>query len=459
MIRQLWQRDSRLKSSPELVEAFRSWGYFKTDNHVSPKILMAAGHGYGNVGDEAQCNACIARWRSVAPDCKITLFTPNPNYTEALHNEAVEWAPRVAWFRANTNGCYFGNPIYFTLCFYWLRMRIELSHILDKLGIPLSFLRTDEQRILLSVARHDIVHISGGGFLTGKTKSRLWENCLLMRCCQLLKKPYILTGHNIGVFQSNADRKIAHMGLKGAHYIGLRDQGVSESELCEIGIKGAHVESTCDDALTCDRIPKDDVYQLLQKTGLDTSKTWVAVNFHHHQLPTAELDKITKRFAQLCDHISEQFDLQVVVIAMTPSDVGPEALMIEQMHGSVFHLPYSPDFKVVRGVIAESAWVFTMKHHPIVFAQGECVPVIAIALDDYYYHKNLGALKNTSHSEYLISYEEFYGQKPEALMTRITEENESLRNETASWLSKMRAVELKPYKSAIEILRAETTAE
>ena len=34
-----------------------------------------------------------------------------------------------------------------------------------------------------------------------------------------------------------------------------------------------------------------------------------------------------------------------------------------------------------------------MKHHPIIFAVGEKVPVISLANFDYYVHKNGGALK------------------------------------------------------------------
>ena len=34
-----------------------------------------------------------------------------------------------------------------------------------------------------------------------------------------------------------------------------------------------------------------------------------------------------------------------------------------------------------------------MKHHPIIFAIGECVPTISIAYKPYYTYKNAGALK------------------------------------------------------------------
>jgi polysaccharide pyruvyl transferase WcaK-like protein len=301
------------------------------------------------------------------------------------------------------------------------------------------------------IKEHDILHISGGGFLTGKTRSRLWENCLLMRMCQLLNKPYMLTGHNIGVFQDEADRKLARLALSKARLVGLRDRGISERELAEIGISGEHVRSTCDDALLCDRLDANGVKAYLADAGLDSEKPWVAVQFHYWGQAEEGREKIAKRYAEICDKIVTEHGLQVVLIAMTPSDVAPEEKIVSLMKAPAVRAPYSPDYKVVRGIIADSEFVFTMKHHPIVFAQGEGVPIVSVSLDDYYYLKNKGALDNTGHGDFLANGDEFYTDLPEQLMSRALKDRSKIRADMLSWVEGMQEVELRDYHAVINL--------
>lgn len=446
-------RDRDLSTNDAMAEQFRSWGFYNEKRSGAPRILLAAGHGYGNVGDEAQCGAAVARWKKYAPGCKITLFSPNPAYTEVLHQEEVEWAPRVTWFCSNTNGTLYndGHPLFYRH-FKKLKWRLILTVHLMKRGIPLLVCKPREARVLQVLLDHDILHISGGGFLTGKTRSRLWENCLLMRVCQILGIPYILTGHNIGVFQDDRDRKLAQWGLKGAAYVGLRDKGISEEELAAIGIEGEHVESTCDDALLCPRMDLGEVREVLERAGADPDKPWVAVNYHFWGQSEEEKPAHAKRFAELCDYLAKDKGLQPVFIAMTPTDVEAEELVAKEMCQTATLIPYSPDYKVVRGVIADSELCFTMKHHPIVFAQGESVPVVSIALDDYYYHKNKGALDNTGHGQCMVDRECFYSIKCEECISEVIENQKMIKAESSSWTQNMREIESVPYEKAIQIL-------
>jgi len=444
--------DRNLINTPEQIENFREWKACDESWYGSPRILMASGHGYGNVGDEAQCGACIDRWKRVAPTAKITLFSPSPGYTESVHGQQCQWAPRVAWFRCNTGGPYFAESKPFERFYFWLKLRLIISAHLLKLGIPLLVCNPREASILNHLYDHDLLHISGGGFLTGKTRSRLWENCLLMKICRILEIPYILTGHNIGVFQNNRDKRVAKMGLRGASYIGLRDRMISQREIAEIGIEGPHVESTCDDALFCDALEIEQIKKRIGDVGGDPEQTWVAVNFHHWGQDESQRDRIEQRFAELCDHIVAELGYQTIFIAMTPSDVEPEQRVIGKMQQPAYQLQYSPDYKVARGLIAASQFVFTMKHHPIVFAQGEGVPVVAVALDSYYHHKNLGALANTETPELLLDEKSFYEQTAQLKLRQTIENREQIVAKLKRWTDEMKMLELVPYQNTLAIL-------
>lgn len=442
------KRDPHLVIQREMKDQFLSWGFYDKRHDSCPKVLVASGFGYGNVGDEAQLGACISRWQKVSPEASITLLSPNPAYSSALHGKRVEWSPRVAWFRSNTIGPYFDDKR-FPRYFKWLHFRTEISARCFRAGLPLLFCTPRETRIMQLVQEHDVIHISGGGFLTGKTRSRLWEFCLLMRVCQLLGKPYLLTGHNIGVFQDKDDKRIAAMGLKGAFHIGLRDKGISEKEIASIGIKGSHVVSSCDDALFCERLESAETRKRLEEQGVDAAKPWVAVNFHHWGQAPEERDAIESRFAAICDGIRHTHGMQIVFIAMTPSDVDPERRVSAKMREANCCFPYSPDYRVVRGIIADAAFVFTMKHHPIVFAQGEGVPIVSVALDAYYHHKNKGAMDNTGDGEYLAGRDTFNSSDILNLIGKVIQNNDSIRSRIRLWSDAMRKIELNPYREAL----------
>jgi len=414
---------------------------------------MSSGHGYGNVGDEAQCSACISRWRKVVPNCKITLFSPNPGFTEALHKEQCEWAPRVLWFRSNTIGPYDGNTIRFKIYYKWIYYRLIISAYMIKMGLPLLLCNENEARVLHVIFNHDILHITGGGFLTGRTRSRLWENCLLMRLCKILDIPYFLTGHTIGVFQNKRDKHLAKIGLKHARYIGLRDHGISEKELKQIGINGNHIQSTCDDALLLsNKIERGELKNYVTDAGIDWDKPWAAVNFHHWGQKDDQIKKTQKRFAQLCDHIIKNHGLQILFVAMTPTDVEPEVNIKKQMRQRGINIPYNANYEVVRAIIAHANLVVTLKHHPIVFAQGEGVPVIAISFDDYYYHKNKGALDNTGHGRYIINKYDYFTNNIFKKINEVINSTSQIKNDMQCWLHKMMEIEYYPYNIILEEL-------
>ncbi len=430
----------------------KRWGYYDDKVDSRPRILMAAGHGYGNLGDEAQCGACVSRWRRAYPGCKITILTPNPGYTQAVHDEIAEWAPRVAWFQSNTDASYFAADRRFVARFWLLSMRLNLSMFSIRLGIPLVFLRMRESRIIQSILDHDIVHISGGGFLTGKTKSRLWETCLFLSVCHWLRKPVIITGNNIGVFQTPADKWIARRGLKKVRYIGLRDRGLSEQELALVGIKGKHVVSTCDDAFLCPNEEWSASESRLASAGVDTSKPYAVVNFHHWGQAEQEKANNERRFAELCDMLANVGNLQIVFVSMVPSDFGDGQSAAAHMKMKSICLPYVPDFRAVRGIIGKAKIVFTMKHHPIVFAQGELVPAVSVALDEYYELKNRGAMTNIGHADYAMDRTTFFDNRATHILKQALDEAAVIKTGLINYKKAMEAKELDPYRLAADFI-------
>lgn len=413
----------------------------KLNNHEGFEVLLTGGYGYGNVGDEAQLNANLIRWRKRRPNARLSVFSPHPDYTELHHGIHAENAPRVVWFNSNRRAYYWAGNFIFAFKFYVLAARQLLAARMMRAGLPPLMVSAEEAHLLHFVQRADLLHISGGGFLTGMTRSRLWENALLLKLAHILGTQSILTGQTIGVFKSAADRRLAKWGLARAKTIYLRDNGGSEEDLKEIGISGNHVQSLYDDALFCEKISDEGTYSAITQTGLDPAQPFIAVNYHYWGMSTEMKECATNRFAELCNHLSQTLKLQLLLLPMTPSDEESLKMLQEKITGCSGTLSYGYDFHIARGVISKAQWVFTMKHHPIIFAQGEGVPVVSVCLDDYYYRKNKGAMANFGHERFCLNKDLFFSAEAESMLLDFNNKLPLFREEMREQLNRFQTLE------------------
>lgn len=413
----------------------------KLKNREGFHVLITGGYGYGNVGDEAQLNANILRWRKKNPDARLTIFSPHPEYSEKEHREHAENAPRVVWFNSNNLAYYWAANFIFSVKFYLLAGRQLAAARLMRAGLPPLLISAEEAHLLHLVQRATILHISGGGFLTGMTRSRLWENALLLRLAHMLGTPSILTGQTIGVFKSRTDRIIARWGLRHSKTIYLRDKDGSELDLRGIGIAGSHVQSLYDDALFCSKAPEEICNEQVIQAGLNPDQPFIAVNYHYWGMSPEMVDQATSRFAELCNHVAQRNGQQLLLLPMTPSDESALDHLKTKLTVPAGMLSYGYDFRIARGVIAKADWVFTMKHHPIIFAQGEGVPVASVCLDSYYFRKNKGAMANFGHEQYCLDKDLFFAPEAEAALADFVQKLPSLREALTSQLAVFRTKE------------------
>lgn len=441
---------SCLVTSPSNQALFEAWGIPVPARR--PKVMLTAGAGYGNVGDEAQLGASLGRWRRLIPGVHLEVLTPSPDYTRHIHQVKADWGPRVVWFHSNTDSTYFESKLPFKLRFLGMWIRLTLTARCMRSGLPLAFANEFEVDLLSRIRSVDVLHISGGGFLTGMTVSRLWENALLMRLCQLLGTPYLLTGQTLGVFRSRWDRWLARKSLMKADYIYLRDRGISEAELKSIGVEGDHVKSTFDDALFFDSLDEEATKALLSVNGINPDRPYAIINFHYWGQNSEIRERSCQRFAELSDYLTDQYGLQLLFVPMAPSDEAAEDDVIARMQhaGNATRLNYNYDYREARAVYQLARMVFTMKHHPIIFAYGEGVPVLSVALDDYYYHKNKGAMDNCGHGRYCLDQANFYSDQARVSLDTFFDEYDSLKEELSFWLSQARALEAEPLERFIQ---------
>jgi len=383
----------------------------RTCRRREPCVLITGGHGTGNVGDEAQLGVNIARWHERLPMSDIKVLSPDPAYTSTAHGVASEWGPRVLWFDSNRGPDYYVGSREFERQFWRVRRRMVWTAWLLRAGVRVQLCTPAESRLLDLVQQADVLHVSGGGILTGTTKSRLWENMLLLRLCHMLGTPVMLTGQTIGVFGGDRDRGLAKWGLAKAKYIGLRDRSESEKEVASIGVAGSQVNSGYDDALFCERVGQADVWAALRQSGLSApERGYLVANVHFWGLDSAARMRVSTRLAQLCSATAGELRVPVVFVPMARSDAAAERDVMGKMDGTVALAEHGYDYRLVRGIIAESCGVITMRHHPIIFAQGEGVPCLSVALHPYFVRKNGGAMAHFGQEIFALGKDRFYGE-------------------------------------------------
>jgi polysaccharide pyruvyl transferase WcaK-like protein len=405
------------------------------------RVLLAGGFGYRNAGDEAQLAACIKRWRLLRPEAEIIALSPDPAYTARLHEVSTRPASRNAFFQAHQRPDYVRSTAAFRSDFFQTKRRALFAAWCLRRGLPIMTASQEELDLLLLLAGAQVLHLTGGGYLTGMTLSRLWDHMLLLRLARSFGVRTVLSGQTIGVFGDRVNRGLARWGLKDAERIGLRDRTQSPAALAEIGISGPHVRTTFDDALFCDQLPAGEAMERLTRCRIAPGEAYAAVNFHDWGQSAELRPRAAQRFAALADRLIERHRLKVLFVPMCPADEEPTRLCRAAMAHDSGILEYPYDYKVARAIIGSAKLCLTMKHHPIVFAMGNAVPVVAAALDEYYSHKNKGALGLVGLEDFMLEKADFFSSTAFERIDEALASSADISAALRAWLGKARAEE------------------
>lgn len=434
-----------LRSKNAWRERLAFWrGRIHTPRSVRPsrggsrRVLIAGGYGFQNTGDEAQLAANLLHWSQMDPQAELVVLSPNPAYTHAVHYVNSLPASRVVFFEADKRNDYPLSSEVFKKEFRRLKPRLLWNARFLRWNLPLVGITRSQAEFLGLLQSADVLHLSGGGYLTGKTLSRLWDHMLLIRLAHALKVPVILSGQTIGVFQDKENRRLAQWGLKKVRLIYLRDQGHSRQDLQRIGIVGGQVQETFDDALFCPQAETEQVKEILIKSGINPEKPYVAANVHDWGLAPDQRQTILARFARICDWMVRERGLQVIMIPMIPGDAHIEGECRELMGEKAALLEYDYDYRLVRGVIGGARLCLTMKHHPIVFSIANHTPVVSVTTEEYYYHKNAGALSLCGLEDYVLNREEFFNSTVFERITTALERHDAVAARMRDWMENNR---------------------
>lgn len=372
------------------------------------RIYIVGGYGYGNVGDEAQLNSVLKNLEYYFPNYFKIVGTHNRMFTFKNHKHKTLFdSPREAFFDHNSNSMYRLKTKYDYFRFFLSFSLIYLNSFLVRAELPTFFINAKKAALLNELKNCDLVFFSGGGYLTGDTLSRLYDGILLILISKIFDNKVVMTGQTIGIWKNNFIKLLAQKAFSKVDLITTRDPQDSINALGEIGVLGKHISYICDDALFCDL--QTDVQNILYASGYqDLTKEFISFNIHYWGMKTdSEKELYLERIEKILEYMLAHTHFNIMFIPMVPSDENSiDDFLKKYPSKRFFKLKYNYDFRVVRGIIKNSKLCITMKHHPIIFALGESVPVISLYYSEYYRHKNGGALELFGLERYNINLNE-----------------------------------------------------
>lgn len=392
-------------------------------------VIYTAGFAGNNLGDEAQLITNLELWKKIAPEKKITILSPNPSITKRYGDYEIIRASRNCFFGfRNISYAGIGKSKFFKIYFYFKYIFIKLNAVFLK-HFNTTFCNSDAEILLKKLKEAKVLHIGGGGFITGETSSRLFDYMGLIKLAYYFNTDVILSGQTIGVWKEKSIKKWAK-NLQYAKLIEVRDKKQSREKLKEMGIAEEKIVSGFDDAL---------FFNLNQ---VKSKKKYIVVNAHFWKTTYSKMKESIKKIAKICDYINDN-GYKIYLISMTPSD--KEALFAIKTHMNknaiIFEDMLNP--KNTISLIKNASFCISMKHHPIVFAMAGGVPTIAMYYEKYYKHKNLGVMRLFGQEKYVISIID--------IETKIFKDivNEIIKNQEISEKIKAKLKEYKKYDGFI----------
>ncbi len=437
--KQLWEKKNKTISTRKL----RLKGFIlrKTDGIITllnsnkrlerkeKEILFTAGFGYGNIGDEAMLRTNLNIWKYYK-DYKITLLSPNPNQTKDLHgNYEIILASRISfWGIKGLEYFGIGNRksfwFIFMLCFTFIRFN---SFLLKHFGFTI-FLHPNASYLLKKIQKATALQIGGGGFLMGKTSPRLLDFMALIHIANYFKTDVILSGQNIGSFNHWYQRRIAKK-VRFAKFVGLRDKQESLRDLKKLGVYNEDkVIPMFDDALFCDELRKNDYYSILGNYGIKKNDKYITVHVHYWKVNKDKVNKVLDELAEKLDSLISM-GYKVLLIPMDPSDRSALYRLRNVMTEKPPIFMYNMNVPLLVSAFRNAHITITMKHHPIIFSMSGKVPVLSIAFEEYYNHKNIGALELFGQEENALAFDETFSASFDNKIEALLRNRETIRKE------------------------------
>ncbi len=291
------------------------------------RVVLSGYYGYGNAGDEAILEALARSVSAASPGAEITVLSRDARAT--VRDFGCSAAPRF-------------SPV----------------------------------RVSQAVKKCDLL-VSGGGSLlqdNTSTRSLLYYLSVIRLAVRHGKKTFLLA-NGIGPVIRKRNRERVRRTVERVDAVTLRDPD-SLRELRDMGITRTDMAVTADPVFTLPEPDGERAARLLRENGVEGRYIAVSVR------PYRGGPGYFRRFAALCDRVTEETGLPLVFVNMQPKRDGPVSRQVtELMTKSARILSGEHRPEELMGVIGGAEAVLSMRLHALIFAARCAVPALGLVYD------------------------------------------------------------------------------
>lgn len=361
------------------------------------KILIDHGSSY-NLGDTAMLEAVVLRLNQIFPQSELFVID-RPNLKTMIWDLPNVYKQSVYIVRIITANAIEKLPYFCRYSTFWRKLISNL--ILISLG---NFMRAGSLVISSSTKNNagvknlksfcdpfDALCIVGGGNLNDTFHSTLFHKSCLIHAFVEQKKPVILTGQQIGPFNSRLSMDGLFSALRKVNFLGLRDSGDSLFFCKKANLDTDRFKVMGDDSLGICASDKLDLSELLRNYNL-TPKKFLAVNVRISTY-TKEIPNYLKQIALLIDKLASQLKMPVLVVPIslnsTSSDITAGKELKKLMnYRQVNILEYQNATPLLtKGILSKAFGALGVSYHFCTFALSEGIPTVCLYEGEYYGQK------------------------------------------------------------------------
>ncbi len=242
--------------------------------------------------------------------------------------------------------------------------------------------------------RYDALHIVGGGYLAESFADELWQKCCLLHAFASQGKPVILTGQQLGPFQTRWARRLLRGALRQVDFVGLREPTDSWAFCTDARLAPDHYALMGDDSFGLEPAEATEVEEVLARSGLSAGR-FLAVNVRLGDYAPSHRQYV-QHLAQLLTGLTRYYGLPLVVVPISrnddDSDIRSGYQLQEALPEEVLHVLDDPDLgpRVIKGILGKAFAAVGVSYHFCTFALSQGVPAVCTFDGDYYAQKARG---------------------------------------------------------------------
>jgi polysaccharide pyruvyl transferase WcaK-like protein len=276
----------------------------------------------------------------------------------------------------------------------WLALGLGRIFSANAISVPSLVTANSKHTLYELCAQFDALHMVGGGYLTDTFPDLLVQVSCLAQAFVEQEKPILLTGQQVGPFQSQILQALAARLLRGARFVGLREPTRSVEFCQEFHLDPKRFRVMGDDSLGLPCSGEAEISACLAAHRLEPGK-FLAFNVRVGPY-AAEHGKYLQFIARLAEGLACTFRLPVLMVPIAFNDIdsdnrsGEELLNLMQ-HAEVRRIDsahLTPG--LVRGLLGKAFGAIGVSYHFCIFALSQGVPAVSLYEGDYYSQKARG---------------------------------------------------------------------